>query len=325
MNRRMLLVLAIIGLIAVVAFWLKVRNNPPKDKAAVIEKPRWIIPDTNELTGNPDAKLIKYGRDLIANTAYYFGPKGIVAHLSNGLNCQNCHLEAGTKLYGNNFSKVSTSYPKFKDRSATVETMVKKVEDCFERSLNGNKIDSNGREMNAFIAYLKWIGENVKKGTEPKGSGIEELPFLTRAADTVKGRMVYVAKCQVCHGKTGEGLLNAKGTAYTYPALWGEHSYNIGASIYRLSKFAGYVKHNMPFKSDKKNQLTNEQAWDVAAFINSKPHPYKDLKADWPKLITKPYDYPFGPYADQQFDTDQRKYGPFAPIKKYYAALVKKK
>ncbi|HEY9004185.1 MAG TPA: c-type cytochrome [Mucilaginibacter sp.] len=287
-------------------------------------KPKWIIPDTSEITDPEEAKLIKYGRSLIINTSYYFGPRGVIAHKSNGLNCQNCHLNAGTKLDGNNFSLTAVGYPRFKERSGSVETIVKKVEDCFERSLSGSRIDSNSREMKAFVTYLTWIGKNVKKGTKPVGSGIEELAFLDRPADTAIGRAVYVSKCRVCHGKNGEGLLNASGTAYTYPPLWGEHSYNIGASIYRLSKFAGFVKHNMPYNADKNAQLTTDQAWDVAAFVNSQPHPYKNMNTDWPKLATKPYDYPFGPYADSQFSKDQRKYGPFGPIKKYYPGLGKR-
>jgi thiosulfate dehydrogenase len=289
-------------------------------------KPKWIIPDTSELPDNDEGRLIKYGRSLVINTSYYFGPKGTIAHKSNGLNCQNCHLNAGTKLFGNNFSLTASGYPRFKERSGTVETVVKKVEDCFERSLNGSTIDSNSREMKAFVAYLEWIGKNVKKGTKPVGSGIEELAFLKRPADTAKGRAVFMAKCQKCHGKDGQGVLNAAGNAYVYPALWGDHSYNIGASIYRLSKFAGFVKNNMPFGADHQHeQLTNDEAWDVAAFANSQPHPFKDTHADYPKLNTKPFDCPFGPYADTQFSVNQRKYGPFGPIKKYYASLTKKK
>ena len=301
-------------------------NSKPSAVTSGLANPQWIIPDTTELTNTKNAELIKYGRSLITNTAYFFGPKGIIAYKSNGLNCQNCHLNAGTKLLGNNFSMAATGYPKFKDRSGTVETIVKKVEDCFERSLNGKKIDSNGREMKAFVAYLKWIGKNVKKGTKPGGSGIEELPFLNRAADTVRGRIVYTSRCQTCHGKNGTGVLNATGASYTYPPLWGEHSYNIGASIYSISKFAGFVKNNMPFGVDYKNkQLTNEEAWDVAAFVNSQYHPFKNTSADWPNLSTKPYDYPFGPYADHLFTKDQHKYGPYRAIKEHYMSLINKR
>ncbi len=293
--------------------------------ATTVSKKQWLVPDTAELSNDDYGKLVKYGRALVVNTSYYFGPNGVIAHKSNGMNCQNCHLNAGTKAFGNNFSLTASGYPRFKERSGTVETVVTKVEDCFERSLNGSKIDSNSREMKAFVAYQQWIGRNVKKGTKPEGSGIEELAFLDRPADTTRGRVVYVAKCQTCHQKDGGGIPNATKTGYTYPPLWGNHSYNIGASIYRLSKFAGYVKSNMPFGADHMHeQLTNEQAWDVAAFVNSQPHPFKNTSADWPKITTKPYDCPFGPYADRQFSKTQRKYGPFGPIKKYYAELSKK-
>ncbi|MBS1501676.1 MAG: c-type cytochrome [Bacteroidetes bacterium] len=287
-------------------------------------QPKWIIPDTAKLPDNEEGKLIRYGRALVVNTSYYFGPKGAIANLSNGMNCQNCHLDAGAKLYGNNFSLTATGYPRYKERSGKTETIIKKVEDCFERSLNGKAIDSNSREMKAFVAYLKWIGREVKKGTKPIGSGIAELKFLNRQADTARGHAVFTMICQRCHGKDGQGVFNAAGTAYVYPPLWGLHSYNMGASMYRLSKLAGFVIDNMPFGTDHKHrQLTNEQAWDVAAFVDSQYHPSKDLNGDWPKLASKPYDYPFGPYADTLFSVRQHKYGPFGPIKKYYASLKK--
>jgi thiosulfate dehydrogenase len=307
---------------------LRQEKGTTSEKAAFAKhnRSKWLIPDTSALTGNENDQLIKYGRALVVNTAYYFGPKGTIAAKSNGMNCQNCHLEAGTKLFGNNFSLTATGYPRFKERSGRVETLVKKVQDCFERSMNGKKIDSTGREMKAFIAYLRWVGKNVKKGTKPEGSGIEELALLDRPADTAKGCIVFMTKCQTCHQKNGQGVLNTAGWGYTYPPLWGEHSYNIGASIYRLSKFAGFVKNNMPFGADHKHeQLSNEQAWDVAAFVDSQQHPYKNTNADYPNLTTKPYDDPFGPYTDKLFSDNQHKYGPFGPIKNHYASLVKKK
>src|ERR1700738_2491300 len=41
-------------------------------------------------------KLIGYGHELISNTSYYLGPKGKVAHLTTGMNCQNCPCDGGT-------------------------------------------------------------------------------------------------------------------------------------------------------------------------------------------------------------------------------------
>jgi thiosulfate dehydrogenase len=60
--------------------------------------------------------------------------------------------------------------------------------------------------------------------------------------------------------------------------------------------------------------LTDEEAWDIAAFINSRPRPEKKFPADWPDISSKPYDHPYGPYVDT-FSEEQHKFGPFAPIK----------
>jgi thiosulfate dehydrogenase len=262
-------------------------------------------------------KLINYGKELIAHTADYLGPKGSVKPISNGMNCQNCHLEAGTRPWGNNYFAVQATYPKFRERSGTSENQVKRVSDCFERSLNGKAPDSSSREMKAILAYIEWLGTDVPKNNVPKGSGIFKLKGLSRASDPETGKIVYEQKCQSCHQSKGEGVLAADGKSYAYPPLWGPHSYNIGAGLYRISNLAGYVKYNMPFGVTYKTpQLTDEEAWDVAAYINSMPHPAKDLSNDWPNIAGKPFDHPFGPYADP-FSDKQHKYGPYKPIKEW--------
>ncbi len=269
---------------------------------------RYQIPETDSLAN--------YGYRLISNTAYFLGPKGTVMQISNGMNCQNCHLEGGTIPWGNNYSAVVATYPKYRDRSGSIESIAKRVNDCFERSLNGKPIDSTGREMKAIIAYLHWLGDEIPKGKKPLGSGIMDIPFINRAADPLNGKKVYTSQCQSCHSVDGAGQKNPEGYGYTYPPLWGPNSYNIGAGLFRLSRLAGYVKNNMPFQktSYSNSQLSDEEAWDVAAYINSQPRPSKELGKDWPIVSKKPADYPFGPYTDT-FTEKQHKYGPFEPIK----------
>jgi len=184
------------------------------------------------------------------------------------------------------------------------------------RSLNGKPLDSLSHEMRAMVAYLKWIGKDVPKGVKPTGSGIDPLPFLPRAADTVKGRLVYAQNCKRCHGDYGQGVFTRDSIAFIYPPLWGKRSYNTGAGLYRLFQFATYVKYNMPFGTTFSNpQLSDSDAWDVAAFVNSQPRPHKSFATDWPDITKKPIDFPFGPYADS-FSKTQHKYGPFAPMAK---------
>lgn len=323
---------AVIALVtvAILAF-TQVGCSGDNETAAAVDstyyKTVWTGASANQIPyySREDGPLIWYGRELIVNTAKYLGPEGSVMKISNGMNCQNCHLEAGTKPWGNNYGAVYTTYPKFRDRSGSIETIHKRVNDCFERSLNGKALDTNSREMKAIYAYIKWLGEDLPKGMKPKGSGIEDLPYMNRAADPERGKMVYVQKCQTCHGANGQGMKNLEGNMYQYPPLWGPHSYNTGAGLYRLSRFAGYVKNNMPQGADYHSpQLSNEEAWDVAAFVNSQPRPTKDLSGDWPDISKKPIDHPFGPYVDP-FPENQHKYGPFGPIKAFYEERVKNK
>jgi thiosulfate dehydrogenase len=305
--------------------WAKESSGEEKEfvlKPKAEEKPEskpdvWIAPDTNSISKEKNAEQISYGRDLISNTSFYLGPHGKVLQMSNGMNCQNCHLKAGTVPFGNNYSAVASTYPKFRERSGTNETIYKRVNDCFERSLNGKSLDTLGKEMQAIVAYIKWLGKDVPKGERPKGVGLSELRFLDRAADPEKGKVVYMQKCKTCHAETGEGKLNTDSLAYLYPPLWGEHSYNNGAGLFRLSRFAAYVRSNMPQNTTYDSpQLTEEEAWDVAAFVNSQPRPKKDLSKDWPKIAGKPVDHPFGPYADK-FSEQQHKYGPYEPIAEF--------
>jgi thiosulfate dehydrogenase len=275
----------------------------------------WEAPDPLSIKAENNADLVQYGRDLIAHTSDYLGPEGIVKPMSNGMNCQNCHLDGASKPFGNNYSAVAATYPKFRPRSGTAETIAKRVNDCFQRSLNGQPLDSTSREMQAIKAYITWLGYGVPKGKTPKGSGLLKLAFLNRAANPDSGRVVYLAKCQSCHGRNGEGLAMPEGNGRRYPPLWGEKSFNEAAGLYRLSNFAGYIKANMPLGATHINpQLTDAEAWDLAAFVNSQPRPkHPFLATDFPKIDGKPFDHPFAPFADS-FPEIQHKFGPFQPI-----------
>lgn len=280
-------------------------NNSP---ASPVTDDCWRGAGINQL---PEDSAVRYGYLLVAKTAAFIGPKGSVVKTANGMNCQNCHLEAGTKPWGNNFGGVAANYPKYRDRSGTVESIEKRVNDCIERSLNGQALDSSSKEMRALVAYIKWLGSDVPRGTIPKGSGIMQLTRLTRAADPLKGASLYKTQCMRCHGTNGEGRQDAEQVAYTYPPLWGPHSYTEGAGMFRISRLAGFVKNNMPDPVNYHTPaLTDEEAWDVAAFINSQPRPKKDVSHDWPDIRRKPFDYPFGPYADT-LPEKRHRFGPW--------------
>lgn len=325
--RKLILAMVFLALIAIafpVAYYLanlpkravvKLEDTPviaTEIKEEVIQY--WTAPDISSIADASQKEQVEYGKDLIAHTARFLGPKGSVMQISNGMNCQNCHLQAGTAVFGNNYGSVASQYPKFRARSGTEEGIEKRVNDCFERSLNGKALGSESKEMKAILAYINYLGSNVSKGEKASGSGFKDLPYLDRAADPQLGKAVYTGKCQSCHQPDGAGLLNPDGSEYTFPPLWGKNSYNDGAGLYRISNFAKYVKYNMPMGvTHESTVLTDEEAWDVAAYINSQPRPHINVPKDWPDRSKKPVDHPFGPYSDS-FTEKQHKFGPFKPI-----------
>ena len=307
-----------VGIVALlVAACQQPENRLPQVAVKTGNDSAWVAPSIQKDTSlAPEAKkLLLYGETLIAHTAAFFGPKGSITHTSNGMNCQNCHLEAGRKSWGINFGAVAANYPRYNPRGANTQSIYGRINDCFERSLDGKKLDTATKEMQAMFAYIHWLGQKVPPKKKPYGSGMEKIAFINRAADPYSGRLVYIAKCMVCHGKNGGGLLAPNGVEYTYPPLWGPNSYNNGAGLYRLSGFAGFVKNNMPYlqASHAAPVLSTEQAWDVAAYVNSQPRPVYDQSKDWKDVTLKPVDFPFGPYADT-FTQQQHRYGPFAAI-----------
>jgi thiosulfate dehydrogenase len=251
--------------------------QPTKEKQLATEREKkWVAPDTNALLRSSEGNLILYGRELIIHTARYLGPEGSVAPMTNGMNCQNCHLEAGTKPWGNNFSAVASMYPKYRERSGNIETISKRVNDCMERSLNGKALSPSSHEMTAIVAYLQWVGGEVPRGTAPPGVGIADVPLLDRAADPVRGATVFALQCARCHGPDGGGTKAPVGPGWIYPPLWGDASFNNGAGLLRLSRLAGFIFANMPNDAGAR-VLTPEEAWDVAAYISSMPRPSRDL------------------------------------------------
>jgi thiosulfate dehydrogenase len=321
-------------LIKVVSFPGKQYNAENADTTATslkelfAEEKVWTAPDVSSIPKNEEGRLILYGRELIVHTSKYFGPNGSLAKSTNGLNCQSCHLDAGTRPYGNNLGAAASTYPRYSPRAGNDVSLAGKVNECFSRSMNGTPIDTNGKEMKAYLAYINWLGKDFHKEAKLAGSeGIKAPHFINRAADPIKGKEVYEQMCARCHGHDGQGQLAAdvlkdpskqqggNATAddhYYYPPVWGKNSFNGVATLYRLSKFAGFVKNNMPYPMDYRSAvLTDEQAWDVAAYVNTQERSFKDHSKDYlTDIAKKPYDFPFPPYADN-FSEEQHKFGPY--------------
>ncbi|NVK63970.1 MAG: c-type cytochrome [Flavobacteriales bacterium] len=277
-------------------------------------------PDLSTIPEGPEGDMIRYGRELVMNTAKLIGPDGSEGHyLGNKMNCTNCHLDGGLRPYGYNYFSTYGRYPQYRSRENAVLTIEQRVNNCVERPHNGSPIPLGSKEMVAFVSYIQWASQGVPIGEKVKGSETYALTFPARAADPVKGEKLYTQHCARCHGENGEGIWLSDSSTYEYPPLWGEYGYQPGSSMFRLIKAAQFIKANMPFDqaSWEKPILTDQEAFDVAAYVNDPKHPRPSKKgADYNDISTKYVDYPFGPY-DDPFSEKQHKYGPFQPIIDY--------
>jgi thiosulfate dehydrogenase len=90
------------------------------------------------------------------------------------------------------------------------------------------------------------------------------------AYDPVRGEVVFDEQCSACHGTVRQGIQNPDGT-YAYPPQWRARSFNWGAGMSKTADATGFIKANMPFGQG--NTLSDQQAWDVAAYITSRERP----------------------------------------------------
>lgn len=290
------------------------KNNEDKDTL-------YTPPDTNNIPDDEFGEMVRYGKELINNTAYYIGPNGIKGkYLGNKMNCGNCHLDAGTRPYGLNYFSSHARYPQYRARENRILTLAERINNCVERPHNGKPLPLDSKEIVAMTCYMKWLSTNIPTGQRVPGDDGIELVYPNRAADCNKGRAIYQQHCQECHGKNGEGLMDPFGVTYSYPPLWGKDAYQKGSSMHRVLKAARFIKANMPnLKATwKKPFLTDEEAIDVAAFINNDSLHDRPITpvVGYPNINVKSIDYDEGPYTDT-FSAYQHKYGPYQPIIDY--------
>ncbi|RNJ50395.1 c-type cytochrome [Methylocystis hirsuta] len=283
----------------------------------------WSVPQVGALPYDAHGRLIRRGRDLITATYSHIGPDmpdRAQRFAGNNLACGNCHLDAGVKKFGLPLFGVAEDFPTYSARAGARITLQERINSCMTRSMNGRPLPVSSAPMRAIVAYIQFLSTGVRKGEKLSGLGAgETVPELERAADPARGRDIYQARCIGCHNVDGAGVQNSLpglGAGYAFPPLWGSDSFNDGAGMARLITAATFIHSNMPDGVDYLHpRLSPEEAWDVAALMISRPRPHRaGLEKDFPDLLQKPIDAPYGPYADG-FSEEQHKFGPYGPIR----------
>ena len=209
-------------------------------------------------------KIIRLGEQVFTNTGQY-----AAKYVDNSLNCASCHLDAGRKTDSAPMWASFIHYPAFRSKTGQVDTLAARIQGCFEYSMNGKAPPQDDDIMTALQTYAFWLAKGAPVGTPVPGSGYPKLKKPATPADYVRGEAVYAQNCALCHGSDGQG--QRSGDRQVFPPLWGPKSFNWGAGMHQLGNASGFIQANMPL--GKGGSLSEQDAWDVAMYMNSHERP----------------------------------------------------
>jgi thiosulfate dehydrogenase len=241
---------------------------------AAWEFPKNPLADTS-LDTSPLSEEIRRGFRLFTNTPVE-APRLVPGHMS----CSNCHMNGGQREKSLPLIGVAGMFPEYNRRAGRLISLGDRITDCFLRSENatggallpGELPTPTSSEVLAISAYLTWLSRGSEMGRSPSWRGQNAIPARSlipvEKLDARTGEAIYADRCVTCHGEDGQGV--EIGDKKAGP-LWGPGSWNDGAGAARIYTLAGMIRYSMPYLDP--GNMTDEDAQQLAAFINSKPRP----------------------------------------------------
>jgi thiosulfate dehydrogenase len=218
----------------------------------------WTPPDVTKIPPGPTGESILLGMHIFQETPRYASP-----YVGDKVSCGNCHIQAGTVTGAIPLVGAPAWFPLYSDRAKRMISLEDRIQECVTRSENGSPLPHGGPEMRGLLSFFDWLATSQPAGQPAPVRGLASLPDLQ--GDPARGATVYMNQCTGCHGGDGAGV------PPILPPLWGPGAYNDGAGMNQVKKMAAFVVRNMP--QNKPGTLTPQEAYDVSAYVASKPHP----------------------------------------------------
>ena len=272
-------------------------------------------------------QTVRAGRDLIVHTAATIGPDAAdpaMRFSGNGLECQSCHLNAGTTKFGLPLAGVWGVFPLFIGRENEVRTLEERINGCMERSMNGRALPL-GQPANEGDAHVYPVHQR-RRADRPqrRGAGRAAAPAAgrgERSASTARRCSRRPARCAIRRmGRASAGGRRTRrnGIAINFRRC-GDRTATTTARAWRgRSTAASFIHANMPFGTDFAHPVLSAQdAFDVAVFIDSQPRPHREgNEHDFPDRALKPVDATYPPFLGP-FPPSQHLTGPWQPIQQW--------
>jgi thiosulfate dehydrogenase len=221
-------------------------------------------PPEQSIPDNEYGETIRLGELIFTQTGKY-----AAKYVGNDLNCVNCHLDAGRKANSAPLWSAFAMYPAFRSKTGRVDTFASRLQGCFDYSMNGKAPPADDDVIVALETYAFFLAKGAPVGTAMEGGGYPKLKRPAQPPDYARGEKVYAQHCALCHGADGQG--QRAGDRQVFPPLWGPRSFNWGAGMHQINNAAGFIYANMPL--GKPRSLTEQEAWDVALFMNGHERP----------------------------------------------------
>jgi len=221
-------------------------------------------PGRNTVPDDEFGAMVRKGRQIFTDTQGHAGQ-----FVGNDLQCANCHLDEGRRPDSAPLWAAWGMYPAYRGKNKHVNDFAERVQGCFRYSMNGTAPPRGDDVLLALESYAYWLASGAPVGKELPGGGYPTLDDPEQQPDYARGEKVFDSHCALCHGSDGQGQ-RAADDSPAFPPLWGPGSYNWGAGMHRVNTAAGFIKANMPLGAAT---LSDQQAWDVAQFIDSHERP----------------------------------------------------
>jgi len=197
-------------------------------------------------------------------------------YVGNHQQCVNCHLDAGRLANSAPMWASWPAYPAYRKKNNKVNDITMRIQGCFTYSMNaqaskaGKAPAAESKPITDLKAYMYWISSGAPTGDKNMpGRGYPKFKKTKLGYSPKRGKKVYAKNCAICHGTNGQGVMRKSQTLF--PPLWGNNAYNWGAGMHNVNKAAFFIKANMPLGLP--NSLSDQDAWDVSAYINSQERP----------------------------------------------------
>ena len=241
-----------------------VAKSPTPATSAPTKAMAFVPPSESDIPNDDFGKEVALGRQIFVDPGHY-----AKAYVGNSLSCENCHLDAGRLAHSAPLWGAYPMYPAYRSKNHHVNTFAERLQGCFQFSMNGKAPPLGDPVLVALETYAYWMSKGEPVDVSPPGHGYPKLPKPAIAPDYARGEAVFKRDCALCHSDNGQGQQAAGRTVF--PPLWGPQSFNWGAGMEQVNNAAGFIKANMPL--GRGNTLTDQDAWDVAFFMDAHERP----------------------------------------------------